>query len=136
MDPTPQDAEHLRLLSIFHYVVAGLAFLFGCFPIIHLVIGILIVANPGAFQDGRGQGPPAFMGWFFVLFAGAMILGAWTLASCLLAAGRCLSRRTRHTFCFAVACISCVFMPFGTALGVFTIIVLLRPSVKDAFGAA
>jgi hypothetical protein len=32
-----------------------------------------------------------------------------------------------------MAAISCIFMPFGTVLGVFTIIVLLRPSVKELF---
>ncbi len=31
-----QDLEHLRLLSLFHYVVGGIAALFGCFPFIHL----------------------------------------------------------------------------------------------------
>src|SRR5260370_41390118 len=29
-----QDAEHLRLLAIFHYVVAGLAALFSLFPLL------------------------------------------------------------------------------------------------------
>ncbi len=28
---------------------------------------------------------------------------------------------------------SCVFIPFGTILGVFTIIVLSRPTVKEVF---
>jgi hypothetical protein len=34
---TQEDAEHLRLLSIFHYVVAGLQVLMASFPIIHLI---------------------------------------------------------------------------------------------------
>jgi hypothetical protein len=29
--------------------------------------------------------------------------------------------------------VECVFMPFGTALGVFTILVLNRQSVKELF---
>lgn len=33
-----KDLEHLRLLSIFHYVVGGLIALFACFPIIHLMM--------------------------------------------------------------------------------------------------
>ena len=33
-----------------------------------------------------------------------------------------------------MAAISCAFMPFGTVLGVFTLIVLLRPGVKELFG--
>jgi hypothetical protein len=32
-----------------------------------------------------------------------------------------------------VAALSCAFMPFGTVLGVFTIVVLVRPSVKQLF---
>ena len=32
-----------------------------------------------------------------------------------------------------MAGIECIFMPFGTVLGVFTIIVLMRPSMKELF---
>jgi hypothetical protein len=38
-----QDEEHLRLLSIFHYVVAGLAALFALFPIFHLILGLFMI---------------------------------------------------------------------------------------------
>lgn len=40
-----EDLEHLRLLSIFHYVVAGLSGLAACFPIIHLAIGISMLTG-------------------------------------------------------------------------------------------
>jgi hypothetical protein len=30
-----EDEQYLRLLSIFHYVVGGIAALFACFPIFH-----------------------------------------------------------------------------------------------------
>jgi len=33
-----------------------------------------------------------------------------------------------------LACIACAFMPFGTVLGIFTIIVLSRESVKEIYG--
>jgi hypothetical protein len=36
-------------------------------------------------------------------------------------------------FCLVMASITCMFMPFGTVLGVFTLIVLMRPSVKPLF---
>ena len=36
-------------------------------------------------------------------------------------------------FCFVIACLACMQMPLGTILGVFTIIVLARPSVKEMF---
>ena len=33
-----QDEEHLRLLSIFHYVCAGLSAFFACIPLIHVTV--------------------------------------------------------------------------------------------------
>jgi hypothetical protein len=32
-----------------------------------------------------------------------------------------------------MAGVACLFMPFGTVLGIFTIIVLVRPQVKALF---
>jgi len=129
-----QDEEHLRLLSIFHYVVGGMAALFACFPIIHLIVGIALIASQEG--SGKGGGPPPFIGWLFVVIAGVFILGGWALAICLITAGRFLAKRRHYTFCFVIACVSCLFMPFGTVLGVFTIIVLMRPSVKELFEAS
>jgi len=36
-------------------------------------------------------------------------------------------------FCLVMAGVECIFTPFGTVLGVLTIIVLVRPSVKELF---
>jgi hypothetical protein len=127
-----QDEDQLRLLSIFHFVCAGIAALFACFPIFHLLLGLMLVLRPDAFGHGRDQ-PPAFMGWFIVLFASVFILFGWSFAALVAWAGRCLRRRERYMFCLVVAGIECIFMPFGTVLGIFTIMVLMRPSVKTLF---
>jgi len=126
-----QDEEHLKLLSTFHYVVGGLAGLFACFPILHIVLGLAMLF--GAIDDG-GKPPPEFVGWMFVVMGGFFMLGGWAIAICLLLAGGYLKRRAHYTFCLVIAGISCLFMPFGTILGVFTIIVLTRPAVKEMFG--
>jgi hypothetical protein len=34
------DLQHLRLLSIFHFVVGGIVGLVACLPLIHLAVGI------------------------------------------------------------------------------------------------
>lgn len=127
-----QDEEHLRLLSIFHYVCAGMVALFACFPIIHLLMGLVMVFRPESFGSAKNQ-PPAFFGLLFVLFAMALILFGWAFAGCLAYAGRCLARRKHYMFCLVIAGIACVFMPFGTVLGVFSLVVLVRPSVKQLF---
>lgn len=129
-----KDEGHLDLLAIFHYVVGGLAMLFGCIPIVHLVLGILILT--GVLDDGRGKPPPPVVGLIFIIMATIAILLMWTLGLFFILAGRRLKARRSYTFCFIVAAIGCVFMPFGIVLGVFTIIVLSRPTVKPLFDDA
>ena len=126
-----QDREHLKLLSIFHYVVGAMTALFACFPLIHLAIGIAMLC--GAF-DGR-DAPPRVLGLLFVIFATIFILCGWVLAACMIIAGDKLARYRARTYCLVIAGIECIFMPFGTVLGVFTIIVLMRDSVKGLFAA-
>jgi hypothetical protein len=57
------------------------------------------------------------------------------IAICILIAGRSLAKHRHYWFAFAIACVECLFIRFGTILGVFTIIVLLRESVKALFAA-
>lgn len=129
-----QDLEHLRLLSIFHYVAAGLTALFACFPIFHVVIGVLFVS--GALNDGGSDPPPAALGWVFILVGGFVILTGWTFAFFIYKAGRALAARRSRTFCLVIAGLQCLVMPYGTILGVFTIVVLLRDSVIALFDEA
>jgi len=128
---TTSDRDHLRILSICHYVLAGLCFVFGGFAVIYLAVGAAIVAEAPA-QPGA-NGPPEFVGWFFVGIAGFMIAFYWGMAAALALAGHCLSQRKWRTFCLVTAGFACLFQPIGTVLGVFTFVVLLRPSVRDAF---
>jgi hypothetical protein len=127
-----QDLQHLRLLSIFYYVVAGLLALVSCVPIIHVAVGIMMIASPAS-MSGPGGGPPPALGWMFVLVGGSIILLGWATAVCLAVAGWHLGRCRHYIFCMVMAALACLFHPFGTILGVFTFIVLLRPSVKRLF---
>lgn len=129
-----RDQEHLKLLSIFHYVMGGLAGLFALFPVFHLIFGLIFILAP---QEVKGDGdvPPAFIGWIFVLFSAGFIVTGWIFAGFVIAAGRCLARRRRYLFCLVMAGIECIFMPLGTVLGVFTILVLMRETVKGLFEA-
>jgi hypothetical protein len=44
-----------------------------------------------------------------------------------------IKKRKNRTFSFVVAAMNCLQFPFGTALGVFTFIVLARPTVKSSY---
>ena len=130
--PPNRDAEHLRLLSIFHYVLGGLTGFFACFPCIHVAIGVLFLTGKMQSQ-GNGPPPPPELGWVFILMGSFFIIMGWTLAILLLIAAGRLRKKRGWMFCFVVACLSCLLMPMGTVLGVFTILVLSRETVKAAF---
>jgi hypothetical protein len=130
-----QDLAHLRLLSIFHYVVAALCGLFSLLPLIHLFIGLGMLS--GRFPDAQSSEEGLrFVGWIFVGVGSTVIVLGLAFSLCLFLAGRYLSQHRRYTFCLVMAALACTFMPFGTVLGVFTILVLVRPSVKELFGGA
>lgn len=127
-----EDQQQLRLLANFHYVVAGLIALFGFFPIGHLIIGVGMLT--GDIPMGKNDGFPIAV--FGILFAGVaivMMASFWILAGCMIIAGRRLKSCRNRTFCTVVAAFECMFMPFGTVLGILTLIVLQRPAVRELF---
>jgi len=134
MNQPEQDVEHLRLLSIFHYVAGGLLAVMSCIPIIHVIVGLVFLNRPNLFPGaGRQPIPLETMGALFIIIGAVVILIGWVSAALVLLAGRSLARRRHYTFCVIVAGLSCLSFPIGTALGVFTLVVLLRPSVKPLF---
>jgi hypothetical protein len=81
------------------------------------------------------KAPPRFVGFIFVGLGILMI--ALGVGSTLLTffTGRNLARHRNSTFCIVVAALTCLSVPWGTAVGVCTIIVLNRPGVKALFEA-
>ena len=131
-----RDTEPLNLLAIFHYVVGGLAALFSFFALFYSIIGgflLYAAEHPG---PNSQEPPPAFLGWIFIVLGAVFFLAGVTIAICILIAGRCLSRRKGYSFALVIACIECLFVPFGTILGIFTIVALSRESVKALFSGA
>ncbi|MFZ2644058.1 MAG: hypothetical protein WA117_23910 [Verrucomicrobiia bacterium] len=129
-----KDEEQLKLLSVFHYVVGGLAGLFALFPVLHLIVGLFLVFAPVKFDDNGGWSP-ATVGRLIVIGAATITILGCVFAAFVLTAGRFIAKRKHYMFCFVVGAVECVFLPFGTVLGVFTIIVLMRESVKNLFAA-
>jgi hypothetical protein len=127
------DEDHLNLLSIFYFVTAGLAFLSIFFFIGYYEFMNYIFTNPDIWKNQKGGPPPAevfgMLKWVFI-FAGfvSAVGGIMNLM-----AGVFMRQRKHRTFSLVIAAINCLQIPLGTALGVFTIIVLIRPSVVKMY---
>jgi len=130
-----QDLDQIKILAIFHFIVAGISGVFACFPIFHLMMGISMLT--GNFFSGQTPTdipfPFSIFGLMFTLIPAAIILLGWAFAISLAISGYFLTKKQHYLFCMVMAGISCIFTPFGTVLGVFTIVVLMRPSVKELF---
>jgi hypothetical protein len=129
-----QDGEYLQILSVLYYVMTGLTALGGCIPTIYMFIGMALLggASAGSVKP-NDQAGMAIAGGVITAITGLISLIFWVFAYCLYLTGRYLSEGRSPTFCFINACLICMSVPFGTALGVFTIIVLNRPTVKARF---
>jgi len=127
-----EDLHYLKLLSVFHYIVGGLGAFFAFIPLIYVVIGMLAVWIPGPL-DSEGEAVPVFIGWILIILGTGLVILGLAFSVCIIIAGRYLARQSHYMFCMVMAAIECMLMPFGTVLGVFTIVVLVRPSVKEIF---
>ena len=129
-----EDSRQLDLLATFHYVVGGVMALFSCFPFIHVFMGLAIAL--GKFGEIAGESPQSgdtVFGWIFVVMGSIFILLGWAVSICIIIAGRKLRQRKSRMYCMVVAGIECMFMPFGTVLGVFTLIALNKDSIKETY---
>jgi hypothetical protein len=131
------DEEHLKLLSIGYWVAGGMAAFFSLFGLFYIVVGGVVavsIAKVPAASVQPNQQPPAFMGWIFLAVGLAIFLAAAALAAMRFWTAVSLKRRKSRAFCLVVAGLNCLEFPYGTALGVFTFMVLGRPSVMQLFG--
>ena len=118
---------HVRLLTDQPIALGGIG-LARILP----VIGFSLIG--GAVADSADRRKILFFTQsVMALVALCFIVLGWVFAALVAFAGRNLARRTRYNYCLVMAGIECIFMPVGTVLGVFTIIVLVRDSVKEMF---
>jgi len=130
-----QDQEHLRLLSIFHYVMAGLACLLPLVSLLYIGMGAMMLSGRWPTTSKAAHGD-LIGGYVFIGFGCMFLLIGLTGAILNFLAARALARRERRTLCLVVAGLNCLHMPLGTLLGVFTFVVLSRPSVQALFNSA
>ena len=132
-DPRKADADQLTLLAAFHFVGAGLAVFGLMFLFVHYSFMNAMFNNPQMWKNApQGPLPVEFFGLFKWLY---VFMGMWFVVSLVLnvISGFCLLGRKGRMFSMVVAGMNCLHIPLGTVLGVFTIIVLMRDSVREAY---
>jgi hypothetical protein len=127
------DEEHLKLLRIGYIVMGGAGVFFALFPLIYVIVGFGLAASGAPVQTRPGEPSLALIGGFFVVFGLAFSIFFGAQAVLQLMAARSLGQRRRKVLCQIAAAVSCLQMPWGVLLAVFTFMVLNRESVKQLF---
>lgn len=129
--PVNEDLSHLKILSICFYVKAGLTAMTALFFSIYIFLGAFFMAAD--IPRKANDPPPELLGGIFVGLGLVLMVIFFALAFLAFWAGRSLSKHKNYNFCIVIAALVCLSMPLGTILGIFTIIVLMRDSVKAIF---
>lgn len=126
------DAEHLRLLRIGYYICAGINLIFMFFPLIYVAMGAFMLF--GAFDDGRSSdAPPKVVGLMFICIGLGISAIAGAFAVLKFFTAQAIGQRKWKGLIFVTAVLSCLSIPWGTAIGVLTLCVITRPSVAAQF---
>lgn len=128
--------DHIRTLSIMHYVVGGLDCLGALFGLLYVAMGLVFLKMPELTKmaeapAGRAPSPDMdlpsqVMGSVFTVIGLGITVIALTLGILTIISGRKLARLVGRQFSLVMAVVQCLQIPFGTTLGVFTLIVLSK----------
>jgi hypothetical protein len=129
------DEEHLRLLRIGYLTMGGVSAFTGLFGLFYVFMGAVMASAMRAAPKGPGEPPPELFAWFFAGMGLLFMVLAGSYAAMAFMSARALRLRRSRTLCLITAGLSCLYIPFGTLLGVFTFSVLGRQSVLTLFMA-
>jgi hypothetical protein len=130
------DEEHLKLLSLFHYIKGALTVGFSLLGILYFLFMSSLIK-----MIGRIEGPAHYNVQEFPLeiFATIMIL-VWIMILLFLTfgvlqifSGYYLRKKRHRIFSFVIGIIQLIEIPYGTILGIMTIVVLSRSSVESKY---
>lgn len=152
--------ERLRLLSIGYYISGAIGAAMVSVLLIHftvfLVISFLpestwnqpehskaVQSQPASSSDPSPHQPhskhpdktPVIIFRVVAGVIGMVILTGWTLGGLTIYAGRCIAKRQKRTLVMVMAAWNCLWIPYGTLLGISTFIVLATPEGLEEFKA-
>jgi len=133
------DEEHLKLLSLFHYISGGLTFAFSFIFVFQFIIFFTIFNNLpldkfDTVLTGGNNMAPVFFNFFIylwlIIFIVFIVIGILEIL-----AARFIKLRKYRIFTFIIGILNLFSFPYGTILGVMTIIVLNRYSVINLYNS-
>ena len=143
--------ERLSLLAIGFYVRGALMLVFSCFFLIYVAVllsfsfipesawnqpakaSLATTASASAtpapsLHTGANPGAPPVI--FFRIMAavmGGFVILGWIGGALTIYSGKCIKKRKHRMLVYVMAALNCLFIPYGTLLGIFTFIVLGSP---------
>ena len=128
------DNEHLRLLRIGYFVAGGTSIFAGLIGLLYLGIGAFFgVALSQVAETNGDENVAEILPLVFIGLGGILALVVGVLAALQLWTARSLGRRENRTLCLITAGITCLSVPWGTALGILTFYALNRESIRRDF---
>ncbi len=125
-----KDLDQLKLLGILHTIWGILAIVFGViFGIIYVVTGIAFATSPTSDESTMSSGAA---GTIFIVLGVVFLVFAVIYGILMIMAGGKLRKQRGYGFCFFVAILDLLGFP-SIILGIFTLMVLSRPTVKALF---
>src|SRR5689334_11359699 len=116
-----RDEEHLRLLKLGYYITGGTSALIAVFSLLYIGLGAVMMS--GGLPQTSGQDPQMTGTIFLILGLMFLVFGA-AGTGLIFYAARCLGNHRHRVYCLVVACLCCLQIPYGTAIGICTFIVL------------
>ena len=131
------DNEHLKLLSLFHYIFGGIILAYAFFIILQFIFLFYFLetflrnSSFNTFTSNNDFDPLIFK---FILYIGIAFFIIMLIGGILeILSGKFIKARKNRTFSYIIAILNLLSIPYGSILGIMTLTVLGRNTIKEMY---
>ncbi|QDU09773.1 hypothetical protein [Gimesia aquarii] len=127
--------KQLKTIAILYFVFAGFTFLMLLFLPLHYKMMSLVSTMEFPVREGEPDPAKMFAPMMDVMIYMYLVIGILGIifAGVTLFTGLFLFQKKNRLFCIIGAAISCLSFPLGTALGIWTLLILFDNKTKPLF---